>query len=99
MGPLTWPARARGFGAHEVPRGALGHWVEIADGDIANYQVVAPTHVERLAPGRPRPAGPYEQALAGTRSNPARPIEMLRTVRSFDPCVACAVHVLDARRG
>lgn len=94
----TWPARARGFGAHEVPRGALGHWVEIADGTIAHYQVVAPTTWNaspRDAAGR---RGAYEQALVGTPvEDPARPIELLRTVRSFDPCVACAVHVLDAR--
>jgi Ni,Fe-hydrogenase I large subunit len=91
----SWPARAQGFGAHEVPRGPLGHWVEISDGTIVNYQVVAPTTWNaspRDARGRP---GPYEQALVGTPvADPQRPLELLRTVHSFDPCMACAVHVL-----
>ena len=95
--PSTWPSRARGFGAHEVPRGALGHWVEISDGTISRYQVVAPTTWNgspRDAQGRP---GPYEQALVGTPvADPKRPLELLRTVHSFDPCMACAVHVLQA---
>jgi Ni,Fe-hydrogenase I large subunit len=93
----TWPDRARGFGAHEVPRGSLGHWVEIADGTIAHYQVVAPTTWNaspRDADGQP---GPYEQALVGTPvADPSRPLEALRTVHSFDPCMACAVHILQA---
>jgi Ni,Fe-hydrogenase I large subunit len=95
--PSTWPSRARGFGAHEVPRGPLGHWVEISDGTISRYQVVAPTTWNaspRDAVGRP---GPYEQALVGTPvADPRRPLELLRTVHSFDPCMACAVHVLQA---
>jgi Ni,Fe-hydrogenase I large subunit len=95
--PSTWPARARGFGPHEVPRGPLGHWVEISDGTISRYQVVAPTTWNaspRDDRGRP---GPYEQALVGTPvADPKRPLELLRTVHSFDPCMACAVHVLQA---
>jgi hydrogenase large subunit len=95
--PSTWPSRARGFGPHEVPRGPLGHWVEISDGTISRYQVVAPTTWNaspRDAQGRP---GPYEQALVGTPvADPKRPLELLRTVHSFDPCMACAVHVLQA---
>ena len=93
----TWPNEARGFGPHEVPRGALGHWAEISNGLIRHYQVVAPTTWNgspRDATGQP---GPYEQALVGTPvADPARPLELLRTLHSFDPCVACAVHVLDA---
>jgi Ni,Fe-hydrogenase I large subunit len=96
----SWPSHARGFGPHEVPRGSLGHWVEITDGLISRYQAVVPTTWNagpRDAQGQP---GPYEQALVGTPvADPSRPLELLRTVHSFDPCLACAVHVLDARRG
>ena len=93
----SWPQSARGFGPHEVPRGALGHWVEIQNGLISRYQAVVPTTWNaspRDAEGQP---GPYEQALVGTPvADPSRPLELLRTVHSFDPCLACAVHVLDA---
>jgi hydrogenase large subunit len=95
----TWPSTARGFGPHEVPRGSLGHWVEISNGTISRYQAVVPTTWNaspRDAQGQP---GPYEQALVGTPvADPSRPLELLRTVHSFDPCLACAVHVLDAER-
>ena len=93
----SWPTSARGFGPHEVPRGALGHWVEIQNGLISRYQAVVPTTWNaspRDAEGQP---GPYEQALVGTPvADQSRPLELLRTVHSFDPCLACAVHVLDA---
>jgi hydrogenase large subunit len=96
----SWPKQARGFGPHEVPRGALGHWVEISDGVIKNYQAVVPTTWNaspRDTKGQP---GPYEQALVGTPvADPKRPVELLRTVHSFDPCLACAVHVLGTERG
>ena len=95
----NWPSSARGFGPHEVPRGALGHWVEISDGTISRYQAVVPSTWNagpRDAQGQP---GPYEQALVGTPvADPSKPLELLRTVHSFDPCLACAVHVLDAER-
>jgi hydrogenase large subunit len=98
--PSTWPKSAQGFGPHEVPRGSLGHWVEIDNGLISHYQAVMPTTWNaspRDAQGQP---GPYEQALVGTPvADPTRPLEMLRTVHSFDPCMACAVHVLDATPG
>lgn len=94
----SWPSSAQGFGPHEVPRGSLGHWVEISNGTIAHYQAVMPTTWNaspRDAQGQP---GPYEQALVGTPVvDTTRPLELLRTVHSFDPCMACAVHVLDAR--
>jgi Ni,Fe-hydrogenase I large subunit len=97
--PATWPSTARGFGAHEVPNGSLGHWVEISNGMIARYRAVMPTTWNaspRDAKGQP---GPYEQALIGTPvADPSRPLELLRTVHSFDPSLACAVHVLDAER-
>jgi len=94
--PSDWPGEARGYGLHEAPRGALGHWVSIKDRKIANYQCVVPSTWN----GSPRDAkgqrGPYESALIGTPvANPEQPVEILRTIHSFDPCMACAVHVLD----
>ncbi len=94
--PSTWPKEARGYGWHEAPRGALGHWVLIKDAKIANYQCVVPSTWN----GSPRDAngqmGPYESALLNTPvANPEQPVEILRTVHSFDPCMACAVHVVD----
>ena len=92
--PGTWPARARGAGFMEAPRGALGHWIVIEDGKIANYQAVVPSTWNagpRDAQGQP---GAYEAALAGHRlHDPQQPIEILRTIHSFDPCIACAVHL------
>lgn len=97
--PSTWPADAAGAGFHEAPRGALGHWVHVKDGVIANYQCVVPSTWNagpRDASGQP---GPYEAALLGTPvANADQPLEILRTVHSFDPCMACGVHVVDAAR-
>jgi Ni,Fe-hydrogenase I large subunit len=97
--PSTWPAEASGAGFHEAPRGALGHWVQIRNGTISNYQCVVPSTWNagpRDAKGR---RGPYEEALIGTPvADPKRPVEILRTVHSFDPCMACGVHVVDAQR-
>ena len=92
--PSTWPKTARGAGFMEAPRGALGHWIVIEDGRIANYQAVVPSTWNagpRDPSGR---AGAYEAALAGhLLHDPAQPVEILRTIHSFDPCIACAVHV------
>jgi [NiFe] hydrogenase large subunit/hydrogenase large subunit len=97
--PSTWPAQATGAGFHEAPRGALGHWVHIENGLIANYQCIVPSTWNagpRDAAGR---RGPYEEALLGTPVAKAEePLEILRTVHSFDPCMACGVHVVDAKR-
>jgi [NiFe] hydrogenase large subunit/hydrogenase large subunit len=97
--PSTWPADAMGAGFHEAPRGALGHWVSIHNGLISNYQCVVPSTWNagpRDAKGR---RGPYEEALLATPvADPERPVEILRTVHSFDPCMACGVHVVDAKR-
>jgi Ni,Fe-hydrogenase I large subunit len=94
--PETWPKDCVGVGLHEAPRGALSHWVHIKDGVIANYQCVVPSTWNagpRDAAGTP---GPYEEALLGTPvANPEQPIEILRTIHSFDPCIACGVHVVD----
>lgn len=86
----------QGFGTTEAPRGALGHWVRIQNGVIANYQMVVPTTWN----GSPRDAagnrGAWETALRGTPlADPTKPVELLRTVHSFDPCMGCSVHVLD----
>lgn len=98
--PVNWPAQARGVGFMEVPRGALAHWVVIENQKIANYQAVVPTTWN----AGPRTtdasgniiSGPYEAALIGHRLHEAdQPLEILRTIHSFDPCIACAVHLLD----
>jgi Ni,Fe-hydrogenase I large subunit len=95
--PTTWPDEAFGSGLHEAPRGSLGHWVHIKDRRIANYQAVVPTTWNagpRDANGK---RGPAEAALIGTPVvDPQQPIELLRTIHSFDPCMACGVHVYDA---
>ncbi|MGO9754380.1 MAG: nickel-dependent hydrogenase large subunit [Solirubrobacteraceae bacterium] len=87
-----------GVGMSEAPRGALAHWVVIKDGQIDNYQAVVPTTWNaspRDAQGRP---GAYEASLVGVKlANPQEPLEILRTIHSFDPCLACAVHLVDAR--
>ena len=94
--PATWPKEARGFGYHEAPRGALGHWIRIENGAIANYQAVVPSTWNAGPRDARGQMGPYESALVGTPiADAAKPLEILRTVHSFDPCLACAVHLLD----
>ncbi|MFO1495501.1 MAG: nickel-dependent hydrogenase large subunit [Lysobacterales bacterium] len=93
--PSSWPKSARGVGFTEAPRGALGHWVRIEDGKIANYQCVVPTTWN----GGPRDLegniGAFEAALMDTPiADPKQPLEILRTLHSFDPCLACSTHVL-----
>lgn len=96
--PSTWPKEAQGWGGHEAPRGSLGHWVRIVDQKVANYQCVVPSTWNgspRDAKGQP---GAYEASLVGTPiADPAQPVEILRTIHSFGPCMACAVHVVDAQ--
>lgn len=97
--PSSWPEECEGFSMLEVARGTLGHWVRIKDKKVDNYQAVVPT--TWLAGGRDAKGqmGPYEHALAGDGSHPLvdpeQPLEPLRTIHSFDPCMSCAVHVLD----
>ena len=97
--PSSWPRDCLGVGFLEAPRGALGHWVHISNGSIVNYQCVVPSTWNagpRDASGNP---GPYEAALVGTPvAKPEQPLEILRTVHSFDPCMACGVHVVDATK-
>jgi [NiFe] hydrogenase large subunit/hydrogenase large subunit len=97
--PGTWPADAMGAGFHEAPRGALGHWVHINSGLISNYQCVVPSTWNAGPRDAKGVRGPYEEALLGTPvADLQRPVEILRTVHSFDPCMACGVHVLDVNR-
>ena len=96
--PSSWPATSQGYGFLDAPRGALGHWVQIADQKISRYQCVVPSTWNcspRDAQGQP---GPYEAALMDNHPlvQPDAPLEILRTIHSFDPCMACGVHVLDA---
>ena len=95
---VSIPAAAIGCGLNEAPRGALGHWISISGGKIGNYQMVVPSTWNlgpRCAAGK---RGPVESALIGTQvADPKKPVEVLRTVHSFDPCLACAVHVIDAQ--
>jgi Ni,Fe-hydrogenase I large subunit len=94
--PKSWPKECSGAGFHEAPRGALGHWVHIVDGEIANYQCVVPSTWNAGPRDAMGQAGPYEQAIVGSPiADPEQPLEILRTVHSFDPCMACGVHVLD----
>ncbi len=94
----TWPQTARGFGFHEAPRGSLGHWVEIENKQIKNYQAVVPTTWNAGPRDAKGQRGPYELSLLKTPvADPERPLEILRTIHSFDPCLACAVHVVDGR--
>ena len=95
--PSTWPRRAQGVGFMEAPRGALAHWIVIEDGKIDNYQAVVPSTWNAGPRDTAGQAGPYEAALAGhALHDPSQPIEVLRTIHSFDPCIACAVHLHDA---
>ncbi len=95
--PSSWPRRTEGVGTMEAPRGALTHWVVIEDEKIANYQAVVPS-TWNAGPRDPSgQAGAYEAALEDrhTMHDAEQPLEILRTIHSFDPCIACAVHVTD----
>ncbi len=86
----------RGFGYHEAPRGVLSHWVVIEDGKIKNYQCVVPSTWNAGPRDANDAMGPYEASLVDNPiADPEKPLEVLRTVHSFDPCLACAVHVVD----
>jgi [NiFe] hydrogenase large subunit len=96
--PWDMPEKGMGYGLNDVARGALGHWIEIENKKIKNYQYVVPSTWNlgpRCEKGK---LGPVEEALIGTPvEDPKRPLEVLRTVHSFDPCIACGVHVIDPR--
>lgn len=94
--PKTWPKECRGVGFCEAPRGALGHWCVIKDTRIANWQAIVPT-TWNASPRSPEgQQGAFETSLMGTPvADPERPLEIIRTIHSFDPCLACATHVFD----
>ncbi|MBP1678896.1 MAG: hydrogenase large subunit [Bacteroidetes bacterium] len=96
--PETWPAEAKGVGFTEAPRGALAHWIVIKDRKIDNYQLVVPS-TWNASPRDPKgQMSAYEASLIGTPvNNPDQPLEILRTIHSFDPCIACAVHLYDEK--
>lgn len=91
-------ANSMGYGLAEAPRGALGHWVKIKDGKIENYQCVVPTTWNGSPKDGKGRRSAYEEAVVGTpMSNPDQPLEIIRTIHSFDPCLACAVHIVDSK--
>ena len=93
--PSTWPAEAKGVAPVEAPRGALAHWVKIKDTKIENYQCVVPTTWNAGPRDAKGQIGAYEASLMNTPMvNPEQPLEILRTIHSFDPCLACATHVM-----
>ncbi|MEW6169653.1 MAG: nickel-dependent hydrogenase large subunit [Pseudomonadota bacterium] len=94
--PSSWPKHAQGVGFTEAPRGALAHWIVIDDGRIGNYQAVVPSTWNAGPRDVAGNDGPYEAALKGHHlQDPAKPLEIIRTIHSFDPCLACAVHVVN----
>lgn len=92
----TWPKESQGVGLVEAPRGALSHWIVIKDAKVANYQQVVPS-TWNASPKDPKgQRSPYESTLLNTPiANPDLPLEIIRTIHSFDPCIACAVHLYD----
>jgi hydrogenase large subunit len=96
--PPTFPkGTIEGLGFHEAPRGTLSHWVVVGNGRIHNYQAVVPTTWNASPRDEGGAPGPYEASLIGNPvADAERPLELLRTVHSFDPCMACACHTLDA---
>lgn len=94
--PSHWPKQAKGVGYMEAPRGGLAHWIVIENGRIANYQAVVPSTWNAGPRDHQGQPGAYEAALAGHKlHDPKQPVEILRTIHSFDPCIACAVHLTD----
>ena len=94
--PVFPKGEQKGVGYHEAPRGALSHWIVIQDGKIKNYQCVVPSTWNAGPRDAEGQLGPYEASLMDNPiADPERPLEVLRTVHSFDPCIACAVHMLD----
>ncbi len=90
--------KSKGAGLAEAPRGGLGHWVKIEDGKISNYQAVVPSTWNAAPRDYKGRLGAYEAALIGTKvADAEQPLEIIRTIHSFDPCIACAVHVVDTK--
>ena len=94
--PVFPKGEQKGVGYHEAPRGTLSHWIVIQDGKIKNYQCVVPSTWNAGPRDAEGQLGPYEASLMDNPiADPERPLEVLRTIHSFDPCIACAVHMLD----
>ncbi|MBO7172997.1 MAG: nickel-dependent hydrogenase large subunit [Burkholderiaceae bacterium] len=94
--PKTWPKECRGVGICEAPRGALGHWCVIKDTRIENWQAIVPTTWNASPRSNEGQQSAFETSLLGTPvADPHKPLEIIRTIHSFDPCLACATHVLD----
>jgi quinone-reactive Ni/Fe-hydrogenase large subunit len=92
------PLSAQGVGLYEVPRGVLAHFVKIKDAKIENYQAVVPTTWNASPKDAKNQRGAYEESIVGIKlSDPKNPLEVLRVVHSFDPCLACAVHIIDTK--
>ena len=92
------PEEAQGMGLTDAPRGALGHWIQIEEGKIASYQLVVPTTWNCSPMDERGQPGALEQALIGTKvQDPENPYELVRIVRSFDPCLACSIHTINAK--
>lgn len=93
--PETWPSSVKGVGFTEAPRGALGHWLKIENTKIANYQCVVPTTWNGSPRDEQGNIGAFEAALMNTKvERPEEPVEILRTLHSFDPCLACSTHII-----
>ncbi|MGZ8914248.1 MAG: nickel-dependent hydrogenase large subunit [Methylobacter sp.] len=93
--PETWPNSVKGVGFTEAPRGALGHWLKIENTKIANYQCVVPTTWNGSPRDEQGNIGAFEAALMNTKvERPDEPVEILRTLHSFDPCLACSTHII-----
>ncbi|MFZ5986065.1 MAG: nickel-dependent hydrogenase large subunit [Bacillota bacterium] len=89
------PTSGSGAGLTEAPRGAIGHWISIASSKISKYQIITPTCWNASPMDDSGNFGPIEKSIIGTKvANPAQPVELLRIVHSFDPCLGCAVHVI-----
>jgi hydrogenase large subunit len=94
--PSTWPAECEGVGLSEAPRGALAHWIRIKDQKIDNYQLVVPSTWNASPRDAKGQRSSYEEALIGTPvAKDGEPLEIIRTIHSFDPCLACAIHLYD----
>ncbi len=96
--PSSWPKEAKGVGILDAPRGALGHWVHIKDGRIANYQCIVPTTWNACPKTMAKEHGAYESSMIDTGVKiPEKPLEIVRSIHSFDPCLACATHLYNKK--
>ena len=97
--PVFPKGECHGVGFHEAPRGTLSHWVVIENGKIRNYQAVVPSTWVACPRGANDEPGYYERCLMGNPiADPEKPLEVLRTIHSFDPCLACAIHLVDGNK-